>query len=178
MIFKGKDAFLNALSESLSEKLYIAEVCFNKKENGGIYGYPCSFLLFSLIETIGSFYKGKNINIIIDGKSKIIKKTNEFFYILNSANYFNQKLSEKEINNLYDNYRSPLTHNSVLPINHSLWVGIDNNIVLDYEKEWPRVNLTALLNLCKLATKNFLNELPQLLIENSQMEDLLKKKFK
>jgi hypothetical protein len=112
------------LKESLDETLEAARYCvyYTKTDEkwgefnaGGCLGYPAAILLFSLIDSIGSYFrKNENFEIVIDGKLEKINDTGwEHFKILNS-NYFNQNLSIEFIKELYEKFRSCLTHNSVL----------------------------------------------------------------
>ncbi|NMB57271.1 hypothetical protein GYA19_05055 [Candidatus Beckwithbacteria bacterium] len=85
-------------------------------------------MLFSIVDTIGSFYeKDKGFTIIIEGKDKTIK-TDEYqhFFILNS-DYYNQKLKENQIKKIYQNFRNKLMHNSSLPPNQILKIGQDES---------------------------------------------------
>ncbi|MEP7377886.1 MAG: hypothetical protein ABI675_31095 [Chitinophagaceae bacterium] len=125
------------LKESLDETLEAAKFCANYKKNdpkwglyntGGCLGYPSGILLFSIIDTIGSYFKKKaSFQVTVDSKSQTINASGwEHFKILNSK-YFNQSLSSDFLKALYNKFRSSLTHNSVLgkdtlmfPDNHSL----------------------------------------------------------
>lgn len=112
------------LKESLDETLEAAKYCAEYKkthfkwkpyDTGGCLGYPAGILLFSIIDTIGSYYR-KNITfqIEVDSNMQTINADGwEHFKILNSK-YFNQKLSTNFLKALYNKFRSSLTHNSVL----------------------------------------------------------------
>lgn len=112
------------LKESLFETLEAAEFCANYRKvdekwgefkTGGCLGFPAAILLFSIIDSIGSYYrKNSSFKIIIDNKETSISSDGwQHFKIINSK-YFNQNLSEKFIRELYNRFRSCLTHNSVL----------------------------------------------------------------
>lgn len=112
------------LEESLEELLEASRYCVNYSKSspqwveyriGGCLGYPSAILLFSLIDSIGSYFrKNENFKIVIDGKSTAINHSGwEHFKILNSK-YFNQNLSADFLKTLYNHYRSSLTHNGVL----------------------------------------------------------------
>src|ERR1700731_758955 len=112
------------LKESLDESIEAARYCVyysktdqkgEKFKTGGCLGYPAGILLFSVIDTIGSYFrKDNNVIIEIDGKKSAINATGwEHFKILNSK-YFNQSLPSNYIKELYNKFRSSLTHNSVL----------------------------------------------------------------
>ena len=112
------------LKESLDETLEAARFCseYKKTEDkwkpyntGGCLGYPAGVLLFSIIDSIGSYYR-KNADFLIEVDSKM-QSINadgwEHFKILNSK-YFKQNLSTAFLKALYNKFRSSLTHNSVL----------------------------------------------------------------
>ena len=112
------------LMESLDESLEAAKFCVEYKKTDskwGIYttsgclGYPAGILLFSLIDTIGSYHKkDPKFKVTIDGKQDAINADGwEHFKILNYK-YFNQPLSREFLAALYTKFRSCLTHNSVL----------------------------------------------------------------
>ncbi len=168
------------LKESLSEMIHVAEYCYEtKKDNGGCYGYPCSILLFSVLDTIGSFYKGKDYSITIDGKDKKIKNTVQHFYILNSKDFYNQNLTEEEIKIIYDNYRSTLTHNSSMPPKYAIEMGdIKDNLFTISDREWPVLNLTKFLHLSKISVDNFIQNIEKIVPNSIQENNLVNKEFK
>jgi len=112
------------LKESLMELLEAAKFCADYRKTdkkwgafktGGCLGYPGAILLFSIIDSIGSYFR-KNPLFKIDIDSEQITIDSDgmhHFKILNSK-YFNQNLSQDFINALYAKFRSFLTHNSVL----------------------------------------------------------------
>lgn len=115
------------LKESLDETLEAAKFCADYKKTdekwgefatGGCLGYPGAILLFSLVDTIGSYFRKNNdFKVLIDGKQESINAAGwEHFKILNSK-YFNQSLSKQSLKLLYEKSRSCLTHNSVLGSN-------------------------------------------------------------
>lgn len=112
------------LKESLDETLEAAKFCTDYKKvdlkwgqynTGGCLGYPAGILLFSIIDSIGSYYrKNNNFQMEVDSKFESINADGwEHFKILNSK-YFNQNLSANFLKALYNKFRSSLTHNSVL----------------------------------------------------------------
>ena len=83
------------LKESLDESLEAAKYCADYKKTdkkwgefatGGCLGYPGAILLFSIIDSIGSYLeKDKKFSVIIDGKpEKINGAGRDHFKILNS----------------------------------------------------------------------------------------------
>jgi len=101
------------LKESLSESLEAAKYCtYYKKtdekwgdyKTGGCLGFPGAIILFSIIDTIGSYFrKDKQFKIRIDNKDYSINADGwEHFKILNSK-YFRQSLSLDFIKALYRN---------------------------------------------------------------------------
>jgi hypothetical protein len=129
------------LKESLDESLEAAKLCINYKKTdskwgdyatGGCLGFPAAVLLFSIIDSIGSYYrKNTDFKITIDGKSSSINAEGwEHFKILNSK-YFKRSLSLHFIKALYQGFRSKLTHNSVLGRNTQMFPGQINDLYMD-----------------------------------------------
>ncbi len=112
------------LFESLDEILFTARLCLDyRKVNstiwpkphaiGGTLGFPATLLLFSIVDSIGSYYDNAEIQI---GKSKhTIKadKVKSHFYILNSQ-LFNLNLSEADFEQIFSAIRNKLAHNSLI----------------------------------------------------------------
>ncbi len=122
--FLAHDTPSSMLKESLDEYLEVAKFCYEYKKiddkwkpfnKGGCLGYPGGVILFSIIDSIGSYFRNnKNFKMQIDAKEVSINSVGwEHFKILNSK-YFNQNLSEDFIKVLYNKFRSILMHNSVL----------------------------------------------------------------
>lgn len=118
------------LKESLIETLEAAKLCSEYRKNeskwgnymtNGCLGYPAAILLFSIIDSIGSYFrKDRNLKISIDSKMTTIDSEGwQHFKILNSK-YFNQNLSEQSIKIIYCKHRSCLSHNSVLGKNQNM----------------------------------------------------------
>ncbi len=169
------------LKESLDESLEAARYCVSyiKKDGkwgqfatGGCLGYPGAILLFSIVDTIGSYFrKNPDFKITIDGKEEIINAEGaEHFKILNSK-YFNQTLSSEFIKKLYLNFRSRLTHNSILgdgtlmlPDNDSLpqLKGKNLAFILETSTDGAQayiISLKELLGLCDSAITLFKNDI-------------------
>ncbi|HTU45708.1 MAG TPA: hypothetical protein VMF91_11635 [Bryobacteraceae bacterium] len=92
---------LNANSltvEVIEEYLDTAKLCIaTKKQDGGIYGYPATLLLFCVINALGSS--------LIAGK--------EPFRVLNEAP-FNCGLDNRQVKQLEQWYRNLLAHNGMI----------------------------------------------------------------
>jgi hypothetical protein len=168
---------LSMLSESLPEFIGIAQysIYTNKPYEPGVYGYPATVLLFSIVDTIGSFYRGNtSFPISLDGKQIFIQKTSHHFYILNSK-YYSLDLSKEFIDKIYDNFRSPLTHNAALPPGHYLSANPSpKSFTLHGGK--PVVNLIPFLEVSKNAVIAFLTDIsgkPR----SKMVEELEKKKW-
>jgi hypothetical protein len=112
------------LKESLIETLEAAKFCSDYRKTdekwgvyktGGCLGYPAAILLFSIIDSIGSYFrKNVTIKILMDSQNTTIESDGwQHFKILNSK-YFNQNLTSEFIFALFVKFRSFLTHNSVL----------------------------------------------------------------
>ncbi|GAH45059.1 unnamed protein product [marine sediment metagenome] len=121
------------IKESLVEMIHVADYAIKYKKidrkkwglnaGNGILGFPTSIILFSAIDCIGSVFAGnKNFKIQIDGQQREIKTTSQHIYILNSK-YFNFDLAQIDLDNIYNNVRSTLTHNSLIPDGYHLQIG-------------------------------------------------------
>jgi len=129
---------IGLVKESLIEMLHLAEyaVTYRKTDKaiwgdnatGGILGFPATVVLFSIIDCLGSYFaNNENFNVVIDGKSCFIRNASQHIYILNSR-YFNLDLSKIDLDNIYGNVRSPVTHNSLLPEGYILQIGENENL--------------------------------------------------
>lgn len=108
---------VEAMKESLEATRIL--VNYSKEQNPdtwdkeqGCLGYPSAILLFTFINAYGNLFYNETIN---DTKISTDKKT---FWILNSDYFSNQNISEDAIDDLYESFRSKLTHNLTLPNNY------------------------------------------------------------
>ena len=174
------------LKESIEEMLVAASLCIDfRKENGGCLGYPASMLLLSIVDSIGSYYRGNvNFRIMIDGAEKIIKRPDyQHFYILNS-DYYDLQLSENDIRKIYSNYRSLLVHNSVVAINHL--ITMDDPLQRVYSTDayknsvtgecYPVMSLKPFFKTTRFAVGKFIKEIDSVFPYSKQAEDIAKKK--
>jgi len=177
------------LKESLRETLEAAKYCADYRKTdekwgefktGGCLGFPAAILLFSLIDTIGSYYRGnEDFEILIDSEnSKIERDGWQHFKILNSE-YFNQNLTEEFIRNLYSKFRSYLAHNSVLGKNA---VMIQDNASWNEElkgksffigtrvsgEEVFVISIKELYDLCEKAIEKFLKDIDEVVPKSRQ----------
>lgn len=65
------------IRESLPEYLHVAEYCVQFRKDaswghgrvGGCLGYPAAVMMFSIVDTVGSYYRGRtDLPITVDGK--------------------------------------------------------------------------------------------------------------
>jgi len=168
------------VKESLVEMLYVAEYAVTCRKTdktkwgayatGGILGFPATMILFSIIDCLGSiFANNKNFQVIIDGKKKSIKNPNQHIYILNSK-YFDLDLSQVDLDNIYSNVRSTLTHNSLLPEGYLLQIGESENLPFNVAiNESGRriyfINVIKLYEFTKRATEKFIDDLDRGVID-------------
>ena len=161
------------LCESLNEYIHVSEYCVNfVKSDGGCLGYPAALVMFSIIDSIGSY---NDIAVRIDGKEKKIKAdiVKTHFYILNSE-YYNQNLSEHQITKIYLMFRNTLTHNAaIVPGVLLKKIESDERAFIDYGDTFV-VNVTGLLKLNKLAVDKFLTD--PLSVTGSTQEQSIRKK--
>lgn len=161
------------IKESLLEMIFVSEyaVTYHKTnknkwgENatGGILGFPASVILFSIIDCIGSIFSGDvNFKIIVDDKEQHIKGTSQHIYILNSK-YFNLNLTREDMDNLYNNVRSTLTHNSLLPEGYTLKIGDKEKepfkiAINEFNEKIYFINVIPLLNTTKKAVDELIKD--------------------
>lgn len=154
------------IHEALTEYLAIAEHCLSTgKPTGGCYGYPSALLLFSIVDAIGSFYRGnKSFTIVADQKKKTINGVDSHYLILTS-DYYGQSLTEKDIQRLYEYYRCLLVHNAALAPEHFLAIGDPTDLPFvkrPGSKHVDYVNLRPFLDLSHVAVAKFLKIAPAL----------------
>jgi hypothetical protein len=180
------------LKESLVESLVAAKFCsdYRKSDNkwgdfktGGCLGYPGAILLFSIIDSIGSYFRKDSLfKIRIDFKDMTIESDGwQHFKILNSK-YFNQNLSQGFIKELYFGFRSCLTHNSFLGKNSimimdnaSLGKGISGKAFLMEKtldgKDVHVISTKELWELCKNAIDEFSRDIDAVVPNSKQGKD-------
>ena len=151
------------IAEALTEYIHVANFCIKAdKGNGGCFGYPAAAMLFICIDAIGSYHRGRSgYQINIDGKNlKIDGGGNKHYRILADPDYFGLKLSLKQIEKLYDQYRCLLVHNAAMKRDNVLAIGkADDPPFLfgaDGNVQW--VNLVPLFEIVFKAVSKFLSE--------------------
>lgn len=154
------------IAEAIKESLTIIEYCLRKDKLSGLqsddyskscYGYPAAILLFSIIDTIGSFFRGSQQKINVDSKERKITGTNDHFFVLNLRPIFDLNLTKTAIEDLYSTYRCKLTHNHALPFNNYLKNCSQENEIFKYNNEGKIVciNLAKLHATVKAAVEKF-----------------------
>lgn len=184
---------VDLLKESLNELIYLAgysiryrkidPAIWGSNATGGILGYPCTVILFSIIDCVGSVFSGNGgFQIEIDGKMRSINKTNEHIYILNSP-YFNLNLSQVDLNNIYNNIRSTLTHNSLVPEGYYLRIGENETdpFIIHLNEGHRRlylVNLVPLYNYAKRAVDKLISDIDNNFIdfEKTKISEIIEKR--
>ncbi len=169
------------IQEAMIEYLAIADHCImTAKPTGGCYGFPTALLLFSIVDTIGSFYRGNtSLNISVEGKKKAIRGTGFQHYFILNSDYYGQALSEKDIQRLYDYYRCLLVHNAALAPGNFLDIG--NSTDPPFAKRSGSshidyVNLRPFLDLTHVAVAKFLKVAPSLVPNSNQGRGIKKKR--
>lgn len=158
----------NQQIEALSENIKVIYFCLHyNKSNEQLQtdftvpclGYPASILLFSIIDTMGSFFRGSDSVIQVGSEFKKIETASDHFIILNHNILFNLNLSGKTIFDLYGTYRSKLTHNNSLPVNNFLIAdsASDKIFSLNSNEEIEVINLIALFKVVESATNIFIH---------------------
>jgi hypothetical protein len=180
------------LKESLDETLEAARFCIEYEKTDerwgsyatkGCLGFPGAILLFSIIDTIGSYFRKNNEFLIkVDDTLTPINKDGwEHFKILNSK-YFGQNLSSEFIQQLYVMFRSYLTHNSILgksslmvPNNSSFGDTVKHQAFIEeVNNEGDPVyiiSLAELWELCRLAIDTFKRDIDNVVPSSKQGMD-------
>lgn len=158
------------IRESLPEYLLVAEYCVQfekdamwpKRQIGGCLGYPAAVMLFSILDTIGSFHRGTDLRMMIDGKARDIRNEGfQHFFALNSE-YYGQALDEFTIKKLYDNFRNLLIHNaSLAPLHFLIKDPIGKDAFLK-SADGIKVNVSAFVEISRAAVQKFLFRLDQI----------------
>ena len=178
-------SLLDMLCESLPEYVAVARLAVTGRNPDGpgdhCYGYPAGMLLLAIADTIGSCYRGnRNLVMKIDGGDHFIDGDKaKHFYVLNSVLY-GQSLSSTEIQDVYDDFRDPLTHNGSLVAGRLLNSGVLGDPVF-YSHPMREgvvcINLTGLLSITERAVCEFLKVAHQV-IPGSYLERTHAKKSK
>ena len=181
------------IKESLMEMIHVADYTTNYRKTdertwgtestGGILGFPSSVILFSIIDCIGSVFRGNDsFKVTIDGQQSTIRTTSQHIYILNSK-YFGLSLSRLDLDSLYKNVRSTLTHNSLLPQGYMLYDNEDNVPpfrigINEQDQRIYFIYIIPLFDLTKKAVDTFISDLDKGFIdfENSSINSDLKKR--
>ena len=149
------------IAEALSEYIQVAGYCIEtNKGNGGCFGYPAAAMLFICIDAIGSYHRGKDgYSVRIEGRDlKIDGGASKHYRILADEGYFGLKLSLKQIEKLYDQYRCLLLHNAALKRGNVLAIGTENDPPFlfgdDGNVKW--INLVPLFRIVSSAVSKFL----------------------
>jgi len=170
------------LRESLPEYLRAAEYCtsyvkeaslWGDEQSGGCLGYPAALMLLSIVDTIGSFHRGKDeLQIIVDGKRVKIRKDGfQHFYVLNSE-YYDQSLDSSSIKRLHDNFRNLLAHNASLAPLHFLVKWPQEPALFPKKDSYPLVNIPPFLEKSKHAVDLFLRRIDELLPNSEQARNI------
>lgn len=171
------------IRESLPEYLEVAEYCVTTEKpappgrRAGCYGYPAAVMLFSIVDTIGSFYKGRSdLKIEISGKPmRITRDGDQHFYVLNSE-YYGQSLDQRTIEKLYKNFRSLLVHNASLAPSHFLLNERKLPALFPTLDGKPSVNLFAFLKKSQEAANLFLDRLDKIVPGSHQAANINRKR--
>lgn len=162
--------------ENLREFLKLAEIGLlarkrdldgDLRKDDGCLGTPAASLLFSIVDSIGSYHRGDHtLRVSNHSRPHIDKDGYVHFFILNS-HYFGQNLNDKDVQFLYGQYRSNLSHNAAL----SGGVLIHNN---EEPELFPLrngarvVNLHALYQATKVALNTFIQKSQDLIPRSRQ----------
>jgi hypothetical protein len=149
-------------STALWEYLSAAKLAlqFQKPEDwadqaGHPLGFAAALLLFCVVDAIGSHHRGSSELFPIEGKHLPIKKTNHHFFVLNAPQYFAQNLSRKQLDLVYEQYRSTLAHNASIAPGCEVYCDQADTQVFVSKSGKLAVNLVALHHRSIAAVQNF-----------------------
>jgi hypothetical protein len=168
------------IQEAMTEYLDIAHHCITSgKPSGGCFGFPAALLLFSIVDAIGSYYRGNStFMVLVDGKSKSVDGDGSKHYrVLNSPNYYKMSLSEKDIERVYAYYRCLLAHNAAIPTDHFLSIGkqTDPLFFRGHGGKIVGVNLVPFYNASVQAVSTFLSVAQTIIPQSKQSIAMAKK---
>ena len=171
--------------ESLPEYLHVAEYCvkfrkdsaWGREQAGGCLGYPAAVMLFSIVDTIGSFYRGRtDLSIAISGKSVHIRGDGfQHFFVLNSE-FYGQNLDKPTIVRLYGDFRSLLVHNASLA--PSSFLVNDPTVSTAFPVVGAKylVNVPAFLDISREAVRLFLSRVDEVILRSEQAANIARRK--
>jgi hypothetical protein len=134
-------------------------------------------MLFSIVDTMGSFYCGKtDLNIMIDGKRVHIRRGGFQHYFILNSDYYGETLDGATIKKLYENFRSPLVHNASLAPSSFLRNLPDVHEAFPQRCGMLMVNVPALLEISRGAVKRFLDRIDDVVPSSQQAGNIYRKK--
>lgn len=154
------------LQESLPEMLAVAKYCIEFRKDtkdwpaSGCYGYPAGLLLLSIVDSIGSYVEQGNVE--------------NHFKVLNNSDYYGLKLSNKDLDVVYKEYRNLLSHHTVMAPNTGLNIGSINDPVLQTHNGIYRLNLVPFYRVSVKAVNSLLHN--NVLVNNKTIADINKKR--
>jgi len=155
------------LKESLVEIYLVAQDCVNFRKDpkiwgaDGCYGYPAAILLFSIVDSVGSYVLGGS--------------TRKHFDVLLHKDYYNLKLNKESVDIIYEKYRCILTHNAAMPVNTYLDIGQIGDLVFEIKNDVPLVRLNPFLEVTKKTLIKFISEVDNIVVNSKKLQEILKK---
>jgi hypothetical protein len=141
-------------------------------EAGHCLGFASALLLFSIVDAIGSYHRGSGASFAVEKKERQIDGADfRHFFVLNGDRYYGQDLSHAAIKELYDDYRSLLTHNASIASGQSLILDPHEAALFPIRDGSMAVNLHAFHNRSVVAVEVFL---AKGMVETSQVVRNLK----
>jgi hypothetical protein len=166
------------LRESIPEYLEITRYCIaNRRPDGASYGYPPALLMLTIVDVIGSYHEGSDYVVQVEGAARRISKRGaEHYLVLNDASYYNQQLTWRQIEEVYEEFRCLLAHNASLAPGRLLACRDDENgplIFTDDNGTVEALNLRAFLALTERAVGRFLNILDELTRQSTRAKRIM-----
>ncbi len=178
MLFESLDEFLFSAKLSLEYRKTDKNEWPNPHATGGVLGFSATLLLFSIVDSIGSYYD--NIKIPVGNGTVTIKadKVKSHFYILNS-HLFNLSLSETDFDQIFSAVRNKIAHNSLIGKEITLHPGAKTPFIETKPirgKGRYTIYLKSFYNACEIAIEKFKIEIPSVVPNSFHGKEFFEKK--
>lgn len=163
------DEYHKFVQESLLEKLVTSRYCLDYVKqvsdwgSNGCLGHPALTLMCSIIDSIGTYIVGGG-------------NVRSHFNVLKDEDYFAEVLTDKEIQVLWDYYRNPQTHNSVLPPDTNMDMGWEPGKFIKIESDKKVIHLETMYSEVNIAVREFIKVAPDKVFNSKQIQEILKHK--
>jgi len=151
------------LQESLIEMVLVADYCIKFRKDSkiwsskGCFGYPAAILLFSIVDSIGSY---------------VLKRKNSF-KILKDPGYYNLNINDIDIVVINKKYRNLLNHNAVIANSCLLDIGTKKSPVFERRNGSYCINLIPFVRITKKVVLKFLKKADKIVMNSKEIKNIL-----